>query len=347
MDYREEIARLEQKLAESDDPDIQAALRLKIASIRVESESPAEQGEAKPAGKAEKPALPPLSEDEKKSLEQELYRLQVRYDESTDEDMRDALDVSIQRIHRRIAGFGLAPDASESEVLPIEATPEAIREAEDKIRRANLERLRGNNTARKLYLDEAIKIAPDAPIVLTAMAELQLELGKVKEAAASVEEAKRRAPNDPNVERLQAAIAVRIDAGKMSIEDQMAMMSSDSFLIDSSDRIANAKIAGVLSFFLPGLGHLVLGRKVTGFTLLAMWLCCFVWIVLRRADFQNMMKAIFGKGSSFNASIFIPMFGAFACVFIAVAGCGALAKRGDLSRMKVDAPTPPVNLPYE
>jgi len=152
MDSRErlamieaEIQRLEEKIKEADDEDIKSALKLKIASLKLELGSAAADLPLKtkkvvkaptlmlsePEPEVVRPVAPDWTPEEREAREKELYRLQVKYDEATDEDVRDTLDVAIQRIFRELEGYSLAHEEEEIPTKESTASPKQIADAEN------------------------------------------------------------------------------------------------------------------------------------------------------------------------------------------------------------------------
>jgi len=152
-------------------------------------------------------------------------------------------------------------------------------------------------------------------------------------------------PKNVGLERKYAETVLK-GGSAMSIDEQMRMNLSDSPFLNPDDQVASAKSATILNLFAPGLGQLVTGKTVTGLLILGTWLICVFFIFLMKADLQNMISSVFGKGGkSGSGMVLFPMMVALAVHIGALMNSASRAKAP--ARIHVDRPTPPVNLPFD
>lgn len=118
-----------------------------------------------------------------------------------------------------------------------------------------------------------------------------------------------------------------------------------TFQAATSEVTANAKIATILSVFVPGLGQIVLGQIGKGVTMLVVWLSAWIWCFMIPNGFKNLLESATGRSSDFKAGILLPLFIAIGTHLIAIFDAAVKAKSSD--RRKVLRPTPPSDLPFE
>lgn len=348
----DEIARLKAKLEATDDEDIRAALRLKIASLSLELErdvptpapAPAES-EPVPAPKPERPSVA-LTEEERKTLQQESKRLARAVDDTDDPDVREALNRRMLQIHLLLEGKPVAFDEVPEAMAEIPATDAAAAAESDRLlREARVEKMRGNTKRADELLSEALRIAPNHLPVLTAVGEERLEAGKLDEAKVLLERARLIDPRNPVVERRLGEIVLRTK-GALSPEEQMRLALSDSPFATVGDEVAGRGSATILSIFLPGLGHMVLGHAKRGLTIAIAWVICLALLVWMRKDLSGLMTIVSPSPQSFNPFVFVPLLGAFVIWIGTLGSLGGKAKQTARKR-EVPRPEPPVNLPFE
>lgn len=341
---RAEIERLELKLAAAQDEDVASALRLKIASLRMEADAlpePAAEAKATPKWK-----LVPLEPGEEADLRSQLARLEAQADSIEDLDIRDSVDKLIISIHMRLAGHMRVEPLVNSEDLPA-ATPEQLETAESLLREARVERMRGNRKRADELLSQAADAAPNSAAVLIALADEALSAKQSKKAIELLTRAKQVAPDDPAVERRYGEVVLNSGSGR-SIEEQLRHALSEDALIDPDSAYASPKTAAILSFFAPGLGQIVLGLVSRGALIMGFWAAMVFWVFLMRDDVAGLfgMAGIGKQGKQPNMIVLVPIFAALITHIGSVAGCSALGRIGK-ARPSSERPAPPVNLPFE
>jgi tetratricopeptide (TPR) repeat protein len=191
-------------------------------------------------------------------------------------------------------------------------------------------------------MKEAAAIAPTSPTVLEALGDDLVERRQYKEAMSTYKRALKLAPRNVSVETKLAQAALRM-SGMGTIEQQLRM--GDSAFINRSDSVASVGTARFLNAFVPGVGHMVLGRTVTGISLLVGWALCIGIIAAMQNDVKALLRLVAGKDGHPNMVVVIPLFVALVIWIGAQAALG-VDDRGS-ARKKVDRPKPPVDLPFE
>jgi len=340
----EELARLRAKLSETTDPDIRAALEMRIAVL----EPQVAAASAEPlAAEPEKPKVE-LAPEERERLHKELRRLESRVDGAEDEDVREALNREMVRINLLLSG--LAP-AVEDEAGPVQvptATREQIEKAESLLREARVERMRNNNVRSDALMREAQETAPDAPEVLTALGDEMAERKQWVKAAESYRAALAYKPKDPALERKLAGLALR-NRSMQNIDEALRAGLTDSPFLTPEDQVASARTATFLSFFLPGSGQVVMGKTWQGIAIFLTWALMLSWVFVDRDDLKHILSsagATKGGGGSGGMGVLFPLMIALIVHISAVASCAGAAKRV-AGRKSVSRPVPPMNLPFE
>jgi len=253
--------------------------------------------------------------------------------------IRDKLSLAMQQI----GAADLLVDVGE---LPPKPTPSQLLEADNLIKRSMLEKRRGNNAAASDLLRKAAEVAPGSPAVLEGLGDDMMERGNAKPAAETYAKALRIQPGNASIER-KYAMAVAKSKGAVTLEEAMQMNLGDSPL-NASDA-ANARIAAILSFFIPGAGQVVMGDYVKGAVYFFSWLILLVWLSVAKDQWHDLVASIAGKKSSFNPLILVPIVGSLGIAIAAAFTCkpprGPGATGG--GKPKANHPAPPVDLPFE
>ncbi len=280
----------------------------------------------------------------------EYGRVKVKRRETTDKDVQSALDLRLKQLEEEF-GDELksgpkvvnTPKLTFPEDLTLPAA-EIAREADMLVARSFHSRTKGDKTMADRLLKEAFTKAPNAPSVLEALGDDYLERRMYEHAREVFERAKLLDPKSANIERKYGlAVLTQYNAG--SIDDQLRLGLNDSMLLNANDQVAGGASALILSVFLPGLGHLILGRTVTGISILVGWLVSLIWFLLDYKDFAALIQLAAGKQSQPSLGVLIPLF------IMAIIWIGTLKSlTGPIkseTRQKVDRPRPPVDLPFE
>ncbi len=282
-------------------------------------------------------------ENDDKTLKAELARLRVKRSETKDKDIRAALEVRIQQLEEQIRPAEKA--AAEEEIeIPVEPpTPVQLAEAEKLVREARVEKMRGNTRGAGDLLKKASEVAPGAPAVLEVLADDLVERKQYEQAKKVYKQAWKLDPKNVGMERKFAMIVAQMDS-MGSLEDQLRMNLSDSPFSESAAR-ASLGAATMYSVLLPGLGHLVLGRKV-GFAILGAWVICGIWVFLMYKDLAQLMTMATGGGRGTpNVVVMLPVMIMAGIYLGTLASLKSATKK--VVRKNVERPKPPVDLPFE
>lgn len=230
-------------------------------------------------------------------------------------------------------------------VLPSPASPEQTRQADEFLRLARIAKMRGNVQEYARLFGQAQQVAPGAASVLEALGDDLMDRKNAGEARVAYFKAHRMAPKNVQIERKYAEVVFQLSANS-SWQTQMLL---------EGEEVENAKRAAVLSAFVPGVGQIVLGQRVKGGVMTAIWLFCILGITIY-------IKGVAGHG---RPSVFVV---GMVVVFIgnwiyAIADCTKKTKgKGDTAGLmaymsqgegaparkdKKVHPIPPENLPFE
>jgi hypothetical protein len=289
--------------------------------------------------------MPPNDADPKV----ELMRLKSKLSTVQDRDIKAALQARVDELTAQVeaqieAVLKTAPKELEVPTeLPPPPTPEQSEQAEKLLRQAMLEKRRGNQEAVTKLLEEAVAAAPGAPATLEALGDEFAERKRTKQALEYYKRAIELDPKNVGLERKHAELALRT-AMMGSFESQLR--AGDSFFIGMGDNTASMGTARILSFFAPGLGHLVLGRTFAGFAMLGTWIACLVWLFIQKDDIAGLMRTVMGHSTPYSGGVFPPLIIAAITLVIAVGSLGG-AKASVHRAQKKPHPKPPVDLPFD
>jgi tetratricopeptide (TPR) repeat protein len=278
-------------------------------------------------------------------LQSELDRIRAKRAAATDTDLFEALDWKIGQLEQRLAALEKPAEEPEPEVEMVPPTPQELLAADALIRQARVEKMRGNASASTDLLRKAAEAAPTAPAVLEALADDLVERRQKKEAMPIYKKAVALDPKNVGLERKYAMLVLG-SAGVLSFEEAMRADWSDSPFLSANDHVASAGAATILTVFLPGLGHIVLGKTVTGVMILSAWVASFLWLTLMKKDLYDLLAKVSGHSTaSVNYVVIMPIL-LLAIIFIGAINSLRTPKRS-AGRTKAGRPTPPVNLPFD
>lgn len=226
---------------------------------------------------------------------------------------------------------------SDEPALPDIPDPATEQEAERILAQANLQRMRGDHRAADVLIAKAYELAPGSAGVIQAQAEILVRTKQVKKAHELLSTGVKLHPDHAQLERMYAESVLRVHA----LADPMALLASVEGADEAS--LASARTASVLSLFLPGLGHLVIGQKVKGYVYIGIWTVCVVWALQVPGGLSSLFN-MFG-GANLQIGVLPPVLIGGIIYVVAVSELAALSKRADLR--KVERPKPPVDLPFE
>lgn len=289
------------------------------------------------------------SDQDPVAVKAEIKRLRAKLSEIQDRDIRLALQTRIQELEASLppepAAAPAVPAATAEPEAPVEPpTPQQLAEAENLIRQARVERMRNNRQKATELMKQAAGAAPGSAPVLEALGDDLLERGQVREARAAYEKAVKLDPKNVGLERKYAETVLRTTS-TMSVEDQLRMNLSDSLFLSSQDQVASSTAATILSVLAPGLGHIVVGKTVTGIAILVAWLIDCGWLAVMSKDLYGLFGFALGKSTKPNLLVLVPIFIAFA---IWIGTLKSLSvPRAAAARKRVPRPAPPVDLPFD
>lgn len=219
-----------------------------------------------------------------------------------------------------------------------EAAPEDIEEAERLIRQAHVAKSRQEHSKALDLLKQAEQLAPDSIAVLIELGDGYAAKNRWKEAQTIYGRATHLDPTNVAVERKYAEAVLKAN---LPLEVLYGMSKGNA-----EEQIANANVAALISFFIPGAGQMVLGSAYKGIAFLAVWLVAWIIAILIPNGISGLIEMASNKPNvPVNMSVLLP---------IAVAICMNLAAMYDAKAMgsqfkksKFDRPKPPVDLPFE
>jgi hypothetical protein len=278
------------------------------------------------------------------ALRQEIERIREKQRSLEDPELRDALQLKITHLETRLASLPPEEPVEEEDLTP--PTPQQLAEADNLIRQARVEKMRGNTGQSTVLLNKAAEAAPTAPAVLEALADDLLERKQKKEALAVYKRAVKLDPKNVGLERKYATLVLSTGPS-VTFEDAMRADWNESPFLSSEDHVASASAATLLSVLLPGLGHIILGKTVTGACILAAWVVSFLWfgIGLRGVSLSAKGEAHVPLSHYFSGSIIIPGI-LMSIIFIGTINSLRIPKKLG-GRGKVSRPVPPMNLPFD
>jgi tetratricopeptide (TPR) repeat protein len=221
---------------------------------------------------------------------------------------------------------------------PEPPTPEQAIAAEKLVQQARVEKMRGNKQEVRRLLEQAVQTAPGSPTVLEILGDDYAERKQVGKALAYYRRASALDPKNVNLERKVAMSALGIDAAS-NLEQQL-----QTGLDDSAIPMASNRAALLLSLFLPGLGHIVLGRNTKGWMTVAIWCLMLAWAILMGGDIAKLGSLVAGGKSQPNMLVVVPL---FVMVVVYFATLADFRGAKETARKPVERPRPPVNLPFE
>jgi tetratricopeptide (TPR) repeat protein len=278
-----------------------------------------------------------------KTLKAELARLRVKRSETKDKDIRAALDARIAQLEQEIRPAEKPPEEEEVEIPTEPPSPQQMAQAEQLVREARVEKIRGNVRGASDLLKKASEVAPGAPTVLEALGDDLVERKQYDNAKKAYKQAWKLDPKNVGIERKYATLVAQMDS-MGSIEDQLRMNLSDSPFSETEAR-ASLGAATLYSALLPGLGHVVLGKKV-GFGIMAAWVLCGIWLFVMYEDLAMLLTMASGGGrGSPNVAVLLPLM-IMAGIYLGTLGSLKSARKQTVKKV-VERPKPPVDLPFE
>ncbi len=275
----------------------------------------------------------------------EIKRVESKLLASDDPDISGALELKLKQLRDSLPAEKPIETSVEEVIEP--PTPMQLQQAENLIRLANVEKIRGNKQKSAELLNEAAAVAPGSAIVLEAIADGMIERKRWRDAKSALEKAVKLDPKNASLERKFAEVVLMSATGG-SIDDQLRNALRDPLLPTSSESLASARSATLLSFFIPGAGQFVLGRSVAGGIFFGGWIIMIFWLFLQQHDLKGLL-GMAGLPTNVkrpdNLTVLVPIFVAAGIHLASIFQCAALAKAPTHRNYK--RPEPPANLPFE
>jgi tetratricopeptide (TPR) repeat protein len=291
--------------------------------------------------------------ERRRELEAELKRLRLKRNQIDDADVRRALDEAIARAETDLQALPkpapvdspVPPPPTKSGAPPAVASPQQVARAEELLRMANVEKVKGHAQRALELREEAAEAAPGSLNVLMALADNYIERGQWVKARSALEKARELDPKNALLERRYAEAVLRASgAADFRLDDPDGLLGS----LGSSP--ADARSAAVLGFILPGLGQLVQGKIVTGLTLLLVWGVAVFFVFLLRNDLTGLLAmaglAPTGSAPTPNLGVLVPIGVAMVAHLISIQ-LGVAGMRSPRRKLEIDRPAPPVDKRFE
>lgn len=276
-------------------------------------------------------------------LSVEIARLREKREANEDPEIKEAIGLKITALEIKLEKLKENhPEAvlSETEIKP--PTEAQLQTADGYVRQARVEKMRGNMVRSTELLKLAVEAAPGAPSVLEALGDDLVERKLMKDARQMYQRALKLDPKNVGLETKYANVVLGTSLS-MSVEEQLRLGMSDSLFLTSQDHVASASAATFLSLLLPGLGHIVLGKTLSGIAILSAWLACGFWLLFMAKDLRELAKTFQHGGGSFNPLVFAPLI-VMAIIFIGTVNSLRIPKSG--ARSRSNRPAPPFDLPF-
>lgn len=134
------------------------------------------------------------------------------------------------------------------------SSPAGPAKVEQLVRDAKIAAMRGDHKQEMALVDEALILAPKSPGVWEAKGDALMALGNKGEAKTAYKQGLDLAPGHNNLEAKYAEI----------ILGQVPLVNPEMISSNDVGTFASGKMASLISVFLPGLGHIILGQTVKG-----------------------------------------------------------------------------------
>lgn len=300
-------------------------------------------GPEQPTDPVPESTKPKLSVDE---LRKQLTVLERKLLDSQEPLVREALQTRVTEIMKELgpdlvikpaAPANEAPKKKkEEEPLPEKPSAEDQVAADNLIRQARVCKMRNQIQEATDLVRQASEIAPGSAVVQEMLGDEYCERKRFGEARAAYKMAHRLDPTNVALETKFANLVLRTEQG-MSFE--IAMTKGDSLFVDASEATASAVAATVFSFFVPGIGQIVLGENIKGAILIGSWVLCGIMIRL----------GVEAKVNHFSVTTLGYVFiGLILVVYVvAISGCASRIKKKWTPARVTEKPIPPVDLPFE
>lgn len=216
--------------------------------------------------------------------------------------------------------------------------PEHLEAAERLVRQAHVAKSRQEHAKALDLLKQAEQLAPDSVLVLVELGDHYAAKNRWKEAQAAYGRATRLDPSNVAIERKYAEAVLKAN---LPLDVLYGMRKGTP-----EEQVANANVAAIISFLLPGAGQMVLGNTYKGIAFMAVWLVSWVVAILMPNGISGLVAiALNQPNAPVNLLVLLPL--ALALLMNLAAMYDAKAVAGQTRRQKIERPKPPVDLPFE
>jgi len=283
--------------------------------------------------------------------EQEIILTKKKIWTAEDPDIGDALKLQLGALigaHDKAARIASGIPLEEEELSQrLNLSPADRKIVDQLVRAAKLEASRQNYPRFHQLVSETRAIDNENPEVLELLADELIKNSNFNDAVTLLKQAKKSAPKSVSIERKLGMAAMQHGTDSyLSMEDKLRSdFSDDPLSLDSSQK-ASAPTAFWLTLFLPGSGHVVLGKNRKGWIIMGSWAIMVFFIFLLQDQLQSLVRMSAGRGSG-GTLVTFPIVIAVIIHLYAIGELAQMMKLSDLKKGKVDRPTPPSNLPFE
>lgn len=278
-------------------------------------------------------------------LEERLQAEMEKRAAAVDPEVIAGLDLRIADLKRQISlikdEVSAPVDESEELEIPPEPTPEQRAAAENLVRQARVAKMRGQTKESLRILEEARAAAPGSAAVIELLADERAAAGHQQEALRLMRLAIQMSPGNVALERKHASLVFLLRA-----KPQAEVLSMEMRQDEVRD---NARMAGLCSLLLPGLGQAMMGEVALGAAFAMVYIISIVWMLIAVMGHHSgpvRTGQAFPQATTFlTAGVVVPL--VIALVVQVIAFTRARSKASAFKTVKVKHPEPPVNLPFD
>ena len=300
-----------------------------------------------------KPEVTEAQIAEIRAVEAEIEATKKKIWTAEDPDIGDALKMQLGALigrHDKLVRIANGMTIEEEEqAARVPLSPADQRNVDQLVRAAKLEASRQNQPRFYEIVGQIRAIDPDNPEVLELLADELIAKSNFTDAVMLLKKAKQSSPNSLSIERKLGLAAMQHGSEAfMSFEDKLRSDLKDDPLILNEFQRASAPWAFSLTVFLPGSGHVVLGKTPRGWIIMGSWALMVFFVFLLRDQLSNLVRTGAGAGRGDNGSLVtFPIVIAVIIHLFALGELAQMRKLGGVHKNKVTRPVPPSNLPFE
>lgn len=212
--------------------------------------------------------------------------------------------------------------------LPAKPSDSDLAEAERLLQEASLAKIRGTGTVAERLTDQAAEKAPGSPAVQAALGDILWERKQYSKARDRYHIAHLLEPENLVYE--------------MKWAESLVGSAGDPYRsVSGSESYASAKTGAILSFIIPGLGQIVMGKIGLGITMMTLWAGCWTWAFFVPNGLSGLPHA-FGFNAqvdTFNGIVLLPVALAVFAWLWSLTSAASKAKK--FQPRSVERPIPP------